>query len=136
MFYYASPLLFGYNFFEPLTVRRTNTQDSEVIIFECKGKGAHGKMLIHQDKYVLLAGSTTTKDVTPGASAWVNNIRQNLLEKKILTEHDADHLILMADTEFRSASTAGAIVVGRNVNGLTLWKYNGQSLADFEQNNQ
>ena len=126
----------GYNFFEPLTVRRTNTQDNEAIIFECKSKGAHGKMLIRQDKYVLLADSITTKDVVPSAATWVSNIRRNLLEKQILVEHDAAHFILTTDTEFKSASTAGSVVVGNNTNGLRLWKHNGQSLADFEQNNQ
>ncbi|WP_394371575.1 DUF4357 domain-containing protein [Candidatus Sulfidibacterium hydrothermale] len=43
----------------------------------------------------------------------------------------------MEDYEFSSPSTAAAIVMGRNANGLTEWKLkDGTTLKDYESKNK
>ena len=45
-----------------------------------------------------------------------------------------DPYTLNADMDFRSASGAASVVMGGNTDGLKAWKYNGQTLADYERN--
>jgi hypothetical protein len=62
------------------------------------------------------------------------NIRQKLIDDKIVIEENAK-LIFNQDYEFSSPSTAAAIIMGRNANGLIEWKLkSGENLREFEIN--
>ena len=76
----------------------------------------------------------SSEKIDPQQVIGLKTNRKKLKDKGLLDELDADFYQLNDDTEFRSASGAAAVVVGGNMNGLTTWKYNGQTLADFEKN--
>jgi hypothetical protein len=60
------------------------------------------------------------------------NIRQKLIDDSIVIKSE-DNFIFEKDHEFSSPSTAAAIVMGRNANGLKEWKLkNGKTLKEFE----
>ena len=125
----------GYDFFQPLSARNEETSNEANTIFEYVGSknGIKARMQIRNGKYVLLKGSMLVRKERPSASDWVKNNRKKLKDKGLLNELDEEFYQLNDDTEFRSASGAAAVVVGGNMNGLTTWKYNGQTLADFEK---
>jgi len=62
-------------------------------------------------------------------------LRQQLIDQGLLINKNND-LILTDDYIFGSPSTAAAIVMGRNANGLIEWKLsNGKTLKEFESTN-
>ena len=124
----------GYNFFQSLSsISHDNTASS--IIFEMKNTKnlAHGKMQIINGKYVLLKGSVLVKDEVKSANNWVRNNRKKLFDNGMLNQQMDGTFLLNADVPYDSSSGAGSVVVGGNVNGLIVWKYNGQTLADYEK---
>lgn len=125
----------GYNFFQPLSVASDST-DSSAVIFELTGSRtlAHGRMKIQNGRYVLMKGSKLVKNEVPSASDWVRTNRKKLKDNGLCDESSDDTYTLNADTDFRSASGAASVVMGGNTNGLKAWKYNGQTLADYERN--
>ena len=123
----------GYNFFDPvIDIDETKNAD---VIFELKASKhkAYGKMVVKQGKYVLLKGSLFAKTLTDGARSWVKNNRKYLMDNNLLIEYDDETLELIDNTEFDSPSGAGSVVVGYNVNGFQVWKNNGKTLAEYEQ---
>lgn len=123
----------GYNFFQPISVT-TESNLVAPIVFELTGSRtmAHGRMRIQNGKYILIKGSKLVKSEVPSASDWVKNNRKKLNDNGLFDESE-DTYILNSDTEFRSASGAATVVMGGNTNGLKAWKFNGQTLADYER---
>lgn len=126
----------GYNFFQPLYASPQKDSETSVIFEMINNKtSAHGKMEIRNGKYVLLKNSVLVKKELPSASDWVKNNRKRLKDKGLFDDRDDRTYSLNADTEFRSPSGAASVVVGGNTNGLRAWKFNGQTLAEYEQKN-
>ena len=126
----------GYRFFEPLVKSDIILSNvfSDGVVFEIKisTSGVHGKMSIVQDKYVLLKDSLAAKDEAASCSNFTKNKRKMLKENNILVEEGA-LFRLTENVEFDSASAAANVIRGYPVNGLTDWKYNGKTLAEYEQ---
>lgn len=127
----------GYNFFTPLTVNKEKdiaVSEEQSPVFEfviTKHSEMKGKMQIRDGKYVLLAGSQL-KMISIHASAWATKIRNELQASGVIKDMEK-YLLLEQDVQFNSASGAGAAVYGGNMNGMTNWKYNGKTLAQYEE---
>ncbi|MEW6270795.1 MAG: GIY-YIG nuclease family protein [Thermodesulfobacteriota bacterium] len=76
-------------------------------------------------EFVLLAGSTARKH---GVASWTSykSLRHQLVEAgKLVDGAQPDQLVVVEDISFGSPSAAGAVVLGRNVNGRLDWKVEG-----------
>ena len=59
-------------------------------------------------------------------------IRQQLIDKQVMKEK-GDYFEFPEDYIFTSPSTAAAMILGRNANGLTEWRLpSGMTLKEFE----
>ena len=65
--------------------------------------------------------SKFANSVVDSISPSLNSHRERLLKQGILYTKD-NELILTDDYIFSSPSTAAALIMGRNANGLTAWK--------------
>lgn len=120
----------GYRIFEPLAVPR----NEDLTIYAIKGaRGANAEAAITNEGIVVREGSHAAMDVVPSASDWVTNTRKNLLDSGVLI-YQGEKLLFTRDHVFSSPSTAAAIVMGRNANGLTEWKdLKGRTLKENEE---
>ena len=84
-------------------------------------RGAKGKGQITSEGFVVLKGSRMSNNTVDSAQNWVIKKRKELLEKEIVVENDENY-IFKKDYLFSSSSTAAAVVMGRNANGLREWK--------------
>lgn len=126
----------GYNFFTSVIVSKEelNTVDARSPLFEFTGSkypNMHGKMQIINNKYILLKGSKLKKDMFKSAGNTVMKIRNELVGSGVL-EDSVTHYTLLEDVQYKSASAAGVAVYGCNINGMTCWKYNNQTLVEYE----
>lgn len=81
----------------------------------------------------MLKGSNMANDTVNSTQNWVIKKREELLEKEIVIEKN-DIYIFKKDYLFSSPSTAAAVVMGRNANGLKEWKLKiGMTLKEFEK---
>jgi hypothetical protein len=104
-------------------------------IFICKGKDAYAKGEYTEEGMVVFKGSKAQVEETPSIGEWIKNIRNNLLEQKILVLEN-DVYVFAEDYIFSSPSAAAATVLGRAANGWTAWKTEkGVSLDERYRNN-
>ncbi len=101
------------------------------------GKRLCGKLIIDQDKYILLKGSYIEGKVRES----FKNHNYYKLRKKIerenkLSETKYDNIYSLDENlPFSSPSAAGAVVKNRATNGRKEWKLdNGTTLDDYENN--
>jgi hypothetical protein len=97
-------------------------------------RGAEGQGELTSDGFVVFksskAAATFVNSITPNFVA----LRQKLIDEGVL-EDRGEYLEFSDDYIFSSPSTAAAIVMGRNANGLTEWKTkNGKTLKESESN--
>jgi len=88
------------------------------------------------DGFVVLKGSKiATSTVTSMASSFAK-YRQQLIDKSVICLNN-ELLEFSDDFIFSSPSTAAAVVMGRNANGLVEWKLkDGRTLREFESNDK
>ncbi len=103
----------------------------EIILFLKTEKGADaiGKKI--QDSILVLQNSRIAHDVDPSFPTHLDAFRNKLLSKKIIVPKDG---LLIFDVEypFPDPSTAAAIVLGCNADGLKEWKTrDGKTLGDL-----
>jgi hypothetical protein len=99
-------------------------------------RGADGQGEPTSDGFVVFKGSKAAGTTVASITQNFINLRQKLIEEGVLV-NKGDFLIFPDDHIFSSPSTAAAIVLGRNANGLTEWKQiNGKSLKEFESNDK
>lgn len=109
--------------------KQTSNQDI-FIIKAARGADAQGKPT--SEGFVVFKGSKAATSTVPSMTASFLNLRQRLLDEKVLTGNE-ETLVFSDDYLFSSSSTAAAMVMGRNANGLEEWKLaNGITLRDFE----
>ncbi len=92
----------------------------DFILIDCikAARGADAKGIIVSDGFAVLRGSVAATSTTQSANGFILQIRNDLIEKGIL-----DHnFVFQKDYVFSSPSTAAAVVMGRNANGLMEWK--------------
>lgn len=78
--------------------------------------------------FIVRKGSKWSESTVPSLSKSLIQYRM-----KLLKEHVVQEAIFLKDHEFSSPSTAAAIVLGRNANGLIEWKLeDGTTLKEYE----
>ncbi|MBM4243692.1 MAG: DUF4357 domain-containing protein [Deltaproteobacteria bacterium] len=73
-------------------------------------------------EFILLAGSTARKQGVPSWTSY-RSLRNQLVDAgKLVEGEDPEQLVTVEDIVFSSPSAAGAVVMGRNVNGRQDWR--------------
>lgn len=109
----------GYKVFD--LINENNSQPIESPTFFIKAaRGADGSGIVVADGFAVLKGSSIANPVTSSFSPGLEKKRQFLLDENIINES----FEFTKDYVFNSPSTAAAIIMGRNANGLTEWRTN------------
>ena len=102
----------------------------ETLFFREGGTEARAKPTT--EGLLVLAGSVGKATARPSLSASLSKRRDVLVEQGIVEVRGEDY-VFVKDHLFSSPSTAGAIVVGGNINGRITWKtVHGQTFQDLE----
>lgn len=102
-------------------------------VFEFSSKGAKGNMVIEEDQFVVLKGSTAVLDNRPSASNAIKRMREKLITKNILSKKNDDKFYTFEENyAFNSPSYAASVISGGNENGRRKWKYKGKSMNQIE----
>lgn len=107
---------------------------SQSPVFSAESKGAYSaKMIVNEaGDFVVKAGSKGRGRTTKGLQAGYLRERRILMEAGFLRE-EGDFIVFVNECVFSSASMAGAIVRGSNVNGRDFWRLpGGQTYAQWE----
>jgi hypothetical protein len=84
--------------------------------------------------FVVLKGSIAASTTVNSIQPFIVNFRQSLIDKGVL-QLNGENYEFSEDYIFSSPSTAAAIVMERNANGLLEWKLkDGKSLKEIETN--
>ena len=114
--------------------REFNPKQKQEAFYIKSARGADGQGEPTSDGFVVFKGSKAAGTTVASMTQNFINLRQKLIEEGVLV-NKGDFLIFPDDYIFSSPSTAAAMVLGRNANGLTEWKQiNGRSLKEFESN--
>lgn len=105
----------GYKIFKKI-VNEKETNPEELYYINSIGLKATGKLT--SDGFVVFKGSDSNPEFKVASSQPLRNKWVELRNKKIVDENN----IFSRDEIFLSPSTAAAMVLGRNANGLTEWK--------------
>lgn len=121
----------GFAVFDSLRKTTSSTSAHQLLI---KTSSADAKGEYGPDGFTLLSGSKCSKDVSKSFQPTNKKRRQSLIDSAML-KVDGDVLLVVKDILFASPSGAAALVLGRETNGWTAWKYkNGKTLD--EENRQ
>lgn len=105
--------------------RIPSTYNQEQIL-ETNKERAFGRLTA--EGFLILGNSLVRKLVTLKSNPGVNEIIKQLIEEEILVDYNSEYYKLKQDILVASSSTAGRLVCGNDVNGMTVWKHNGISL--------
>jgi hypothetical protein len=118
----------GYPLFEK--IQKPNQGD----ILTCKGKKALARGEYTEDGLVIFAKSTSNRLEATSIHSYVSAARQRLIDHGILEILDEETLGFTKDQIFPSPSQAAAVVLARNANGWTEWKYpDGRTLDEVKR---
>ena len=106
----------GYPIFD--SINKKTIQKSELLSITGKLK-AEGDLI--EDGFVVFKGSEVKKSTSPSCHDFLIKTRNKFLEDGILIDK-GDKYEFTEDYVFSSPSTAGGVVLGRNVNGWLTWK--------------
>ncbi len=110
-------------------VAETSNDKEELLYSKIKGHTATGKRTANG--FVVFAGSQAVLKHSPSGKR-IKEKREQLIEKGHLKQ-EGNCLVFTKDIEFGSPSTAGSIVRGSSINGLTNWKNSaGKKLKEIE----
>lgn len=99
-----------------------------------RGADAQGEPT--SDGFLVFKGSKATGTTVASITQNFINLRNRLIEERAIVPKD-DYYEFPDDYIFSSPSTAAAMVLGRNANGLTEWKLkDGTTLKEFESNDK
>ncbi|MCF7939848.1 MAG: GIY-YIG nuclease family protein [Spirochaetales bacterium] len=99
-------------------------------IYAARGADAKGTPVT--DGFLVFKNSKAAYEVVESMPSGFNKLRDTLIEEKVLVSR-GEGLVFDEDYIFSSPSTAAAIVMGRNANGLIEWKLgNRMTLRDYE----
>lgn len=120
----------GHKVFEEKRDFRPKQKKETFFIKAARGADAEGEPT--SDGFVVFKGSKAADSTVPSMTTNFLNLRQKLIEDKSIVEN-GDSFEFVEDYIFSSPSTAAAMVMGRNANGLTEWKLNGgKTLKEYE----
>ncbi|BDA80259.1 hypothetical protein LPTSP3_g31890 [Leptospira kobayashii] len=113
------PLL-GFRFLIPSTILSENIELQNLQKFKITRKGLSANLIINDQGYVVLKGSTASKEVFSSLGSYTA-LRNKLIETNVLIESNG-HLVFNEDTIFSSPSAASCIVLGTASSGPEEWK--------------
>ena len=119
----------GYKIFNKIKTEKEITSDNLLYInsIGLKAVGA-----VTNDGFVVFKGSESSKEFKTASSQHLRNKWYELRNMNIVNKNN----IFTKDMLFLSPSTAAAMVLGRNSNGLTEWKdKNGKTLKEIMNEN-
>lgn len=120
----------GYSVFDEI-----RKPDSTHLV-ECKGKNVVAQGEYTEDGLTVFKGSQSNVEEAQSVSKWPIRSRAELLDSGVLKEH-GNFLIFTEDYVFSSPSAAASVVLGRQANGWTEWKYkNGKTLDEVIRQKQ
>jgi hypothetical protein len=123
----------GFKVFEPLIKDVDSSLQSKEYLYVKGARGANGKGNRTTDGFVVFADSEVATDTVPSFSKGFNALREELLKNDII-KMNGTTLIFTSDYLFSSPSTAAAVIMGRNANGLVEWKdSSGKELKSIEE---
>lgn len=96
------------------------------IIFSLDYGEINAKLMIQDEKFVILRGSEIRSKINPSVNKGYIEKREGLIKNGFIKDW-----LVVKDIVCKSPSLAAAIVVGNNMNGKTSWKYKDKVLADF-----
>jgi hypothetical protein len=121
--------LFGFPVFDK--IQKPHTKDR----LHCKGKKANAIGEYMEDGLIVFAGSLSNRVDAPASHGYLVARRQQLLKEHVLEVMDNETLRFTKDYTFPSPSQAAAVVLARNANGWTEWKYaDGRTLDEVKRN--
>lgn len=108
----------GYKAFDSIESTVVKKNNTEVLFYIKAARGADAKGIIVSDGFAVLRDSVAASTTTQSANGYILQLRNALIEKGVLNQE----FVFQKDYVFSSPSTAAAVVMGRNANGLTEWK--------------
>lgn len=112
-------------------VGKEQTSSKELFILKGRNIKAEGNLI--DDGFVVFKESQVKKNPVPSCPEYLIELRQKLIQNKILIEKDKEY-IFTQDYIFNSPSAAAGFVLGRSVNGWINWKNkNGKTLDDLKR---
>ena len=120
----------GHKVFEEKRDFRPKQKKEIFYIKAARGADAEGEPT--SDGFVVFKGSKAAGTTVPSMTSNFLNLRRKLIEEKAIFESGGSYEFV-EDYIFSSPSTAAAMVMGRNANGLTEWKLkSGKTLKEYE----
>ena len=122
----------GHRVFETLISAETAKTKKSNTFYINAARGANGFGIPSSKGFIVLKNSEIATSTVDSMQNSLLNIRAKLIENKTIIEKEKK-LVFDKDYEFSSPSTAAAIVMGRNANGLKEWKLKGgKTLKEYE----
>lgn len=122
----------GHKVFEEKREFKVTLLDSKNYFQIKAARGADAQGLPTSDGFVVLKGSKFASSTVDSFPLSLNKLRQQIIDQGLLVNSN-NNLELSEDFIFGSPSTAAAVVMGRNANGLLEWKLlNGTTLKMHE----
>lgn len=112
--------LCGYSVLIPTTVKVIDNDEIKEKVFIINRKNINARMIITQEGYIVLKGSTACKETTPSLGSYKEQ-REKLIKENIMIL-DGEFYIFKQDTVFSSPSAASCIILGTSTSGPEEWK--------------
>jgi hypothetical protein len=124
----------GHKVFDEKREFKPKQKQDTFYIKAARGAEAQGEPT--SEGFVVFKGSKASGSTVPSMTSNFMNLRQKLIDQNIIV-HKGDSFEFPDDYIFSSPSTAAAMILGRNANGLTEWKLkNGKTLKEFESSDK
>lgn len=124
----------GHKVFDEIRELKTKQKQHTFFIKAARGADAQGEP--SSDGFVVFKNSKAAGSTVTSITQNFVTLRQRLIDQNVLI-NEGESFVFSEDYIFSSPSTAAAIVLGRNSNGLTEWKLqDGKTLKDFETNDK
>jgi len=124
----------GHPILEP-EVERNATQDQNrgglAQEFSFSGRDFDARGRVTDEGFLILSASTAAREVTDSAFPGYKQLRESLMEQRVLVEENG-RLKFTRDYLANSSSQAANIIAGGNRSGPISWKRGPQTLADIE----
>jgi hypothetical protein len=118
----------GYPLFD--TIQKPKSKDRLV----CKGKKAQASGEYTEDGLIVFAGSIANRVFSNSSHDYIQATRDGLVTDGVMEVIDDDTLRFVRDHVFNSPSQAAAVVLARNANGWSEWKYpDGKTLDEVKR---
>lgn len=108
----------GYKTFDSIEDSTIKDQNKRVLFEIHAARGADAKGILVSDGFAVLKGSVAASSTVASFPKSFEQLRMKLMEQEILNKD----FVFEKDYIFSSPSTAAAVVMGRNANGLLEWK--------------